>query len=111
MLDFLVANDKYAPDFIKQAVDKQLVRDLCIDEQAPQPLTENEQESIRKLSEEYYEKHWHRIIMPLLKYKHPHVANKEQIALSTLKLSQEEPLYFFVAHVKPGRCTYVVQQS
>lgn len=48
--------------------------------------------------------------MPLFKYRYPNVANKEGFPLSETKLTEENPLYFYVDYVKPGRTIYMVQQ-
>lgn len=47
--------------------------------------------------------------MPFLQYKKPHVANADDMAFSTLKPTRQDPIYFFLSHVKPGRNTFVVQ--
>ena len=59
----------------------------------------------------YYITEWHRIIMPLLRYNQPNVANLEDFPFSTLKLDKKETVFFHVAYVKPGRSTYVIQHA
>ena len=46
--------------------------------------------------------------MPMLMYRYPHVANEESFALKTVKMNKDNPLYFHICYVKPGRSTYVI---
>lgn len=67
-------NDEYKPDFVAMACDKGLVREVCVGE-GGERMTDEETDKVAKVTEKYYSEYWHRIIMPLLRYKKPHVAN------------------------------------
>lgn len=84
-----------------------LIRDECLVKNGL-PLDEEELKSVQKKQDEYYATYWHRIIMPFLQYRQPYVANQDEISMSTLKPTKDDPIYFHVAYVKPGRTTYVV---
>ena len=47
--------------------------------------------------------------MPLLRYKKPQVANSEHFTYDKLLSTTDEPIYFHVAWLKPGKITYAVE--
>ena len=100
-------HDPNKPDFAKMCMEEGKVREVCIGENAD-PLNAEEIASIEAKREWYYTKHWHKIIMPLLKYRHPFVANVENFPLGEIKVSMDDPIYIHIEYVKPGRTTYVV---
>ena len=73
-------------------------------------MTKEEKAQVAQLEETHYNDHWHQIIMPMLRYRFPHVANEDGFPLKQVKVTRESPLYFHLQFVKPGRSTFVVQQ-
>lgn len=56
----------------------------------------------------YYEENWSKLIMKLLKYKNPLVANAHKLTSITSKIDPGTKVYFHVDWVKPGKHTYLV---
>lgn len=44
-------------------------------------------------------------------YRYPCVANVDSFPLGEINITKDDPLFFHVEYVKPGRTTYVVQME
>lgn len=55
--------------------------------------------------------YWNRVIMSLIKYKNPKVINAEHFSSKSLLngVDKNDPVYFHVDWVKPGKSFYAVQ--
>ena len=83
LLDFLVHSDPNKPDFAEMATKKGQVREVCIGEGAEE-MTEEEHAIVVELRLKYYGDNWHRVVMPILRYNYPNVANLDQFSLASL---------------------------
>ena len=108
LLTYLLKHDEHRPNFDEMAYKEGKVREICMGDNH-EPRNEDELAAIKNKEDEHYAKNWHKIIMPLMRYKNPSVAATEQYSFKNLSLDTEDPLYFHVEMVKPGRSTYVVQ--
>ena len=107
VIEFVKKHDTNKPDFVRLLAAKNIIRDQCIGEGA-EALDISDKIAVEQESINYYAENWHRLIMPFLRFKQPHIANAEDIALSTLKPTKDNPVFFHTSFVKPGRQTYVV---
>ena len=74
-------------------------------------MTEEESKALMLKQDQYYKENWHRALLSILRYKHPTVANADQYALLSLKQTQNEPIFFSVGFMKPGKNTYYVERK
>ncbi len=57
LLDFLIKNDVYKPDFAAKAYDEGLVREVCVGEGA-EPMSSRELELLADVTDKYYADYW-----------------------------------------------------
>ena len=73
--------------------------------------TEEEKDAVLKKTNAYYFENWHRALLKLIHYKNPGVANSDQYSLLTLKADKNQPIFFHVDFLKPGKTNYVVEHK
>ena len=61
--------------------------------------------------EEFYENYWSSVIMTIMEYKQPLVANAHTITNASTKVDPNNKIYFHIDWVKPGRHTFVVEHD
>jgi len=71
-------------------------------------MTQRELKMVEQVTNDYYIQNWDRIIMKLMRFANPQIANFE--ALESLKIDPTEKIYFYTAWLKPGQNTYVIQR-
>jgi len=59
----------------------------------------------------YYKEYWHRVLLSLIRYKSPSVANADLYSLSTFVQDKNQPIFFHVDFMKPGKNVYVVEHN
>ena len=74
-------------------------------------MNEVERNIIKGRKESYYATHWQAVLMRMLSFKKPMVANAHMITAESLKVDPTHPMYIHIAWVKPGRHTYCVSQE
>lgn len=109
LLTFLLKHDMHKPSFVEMAFKDGNIRKICTTGDHAEPYNDEELVAIKQKEDEHYAKNWHKIIMPFMRYKYPSVAATDQYSYKNLALDNEDPLYFHVEMVKPGRSTFVVQ--
>ena len=96
------------PNFVAQAARDGDIRKECMTVNNPEPMNETELAAVKAKEDLYFANHWHKIIMPFLRYKTPSVAATEQFNFKNISLDISDPLFFHVDMVKPGRNTFVI---
>ena len=112
VVEYCIKNEPKRPDFEQDCVADGSVR-LSATGPDADAKSEEEKEAILAIRNKYYREHWHRTLLSLLRYKNPAVASMEKYSLLTLKADnrQQDPIFFHVAFVKPGKATYMVEQK
>lgn len=77
IIEYLSQNDPNRPNFAEMGARQNLVREVCLGDGA-EPLNEEESEAVAQIQSKYYNENWHKAIMPVLRYKYPHVANLDE---------------------------------
>ena len=74
-------------------------------------MNDEERDYVRQQEDKYYFEHWHRVLLDLLLYRNPHVASIEDYSVLTLKANKNNPIFFHVDFIRPGKSTYVVEHK
>ena len=103
IVPFVEENDLNPPDFAK----------MCLDELKLKPwqyeqMDEKALKIIANRKQQYYEENWSTMIMKLLRYKNPLVANAHKLTSITTKIDPGSKVYFHVDWVKPGRHVFLI---
>ena len=83
MAEFLKEVDAKDPnpmDFVRVCYDQGKVRSSCLGE-GGEDLYRDEQEAVDEEKRKYFYDNWDKVIMPLLRYRFPHVANADTFPL------------------------------
>ena len=75
------------------------------------PLKENEQNLVKVRLLDYYETSWSSVIVNIMKFKNPLVANAHALTTISAKVDQSSMNYFHIDWVKPGRHTFVIEHD
>lgn len=75
LVDYCLDNDPNPPDFLQQMVDQKFIRQSCVSN--GDALTDAEASKLDKHRRSYYKENWHKLILQLLPFKKPAVANFE----------------------------------
>ena len=67
--------------------------------------------AVKAEQERYYAEHWHRVLYQLIGYKNPSVANADLYSLLSLRMNTNEPIFFHVDFMKPGKNIYLIEQA
>lgn len=66
---------------------------------------------MRGRKEAYYRFNWQTVLMRMVRYKKPMVANAHCMTQENLKADPESPIYVHMTWVKPGRHTYAISND
>ena len=83
-IPYCIDHDPLKPDFIQECINEQLINPYLKSQDA-QAMTEEESKIVMAKQDAYYQEHWHRALLTLLRYKNPQVANRELYSVLTLK--------------------------
>ena len=108
IVPFCQENDPEPPDFLEICLKEKLIKqsygyELEIDEK--------KQKIIDARADQYYKENWSTVIMDILRYKNPLVANAHLLTSYTNKLDPKTKVYFHIDWLKPGRHTFVIQHD
>ena len=78
--EFCKANDPSPPDFVSEMVEDGLIRQECENDRSR--MTAHDKKLVSAKLDHFYETHWSSVIMSIMQYKNPLVANAH--ALTTL---------------------------
>ena len=98
------------PDFIEILINEGIIRKVCGPPEN-QELAEQEKQFLDQQINQYYKENWSHIILTIMRYKNPLVANVNQISSISHDLLQEQDIYFHIDWMKPGRHVYTIEHS
>ena len=84
VIPFCIDHDPLKPDFVQECINEQLIP-AHVRMENPQPMTDEESKAVMNKQDEYYQEHWHRALLTLLRYLNPQVANTELYTKMTLE--------------------------
>ena len=61
--------------------------------------------------EKYYNENWSKVIMKIMRYKNPLIANAHMMTSITNKIDSESKIYFHIDWLRPGRQTFLIQHD
>lgn len=64
---------------------------------------------MEKIKDGYYQDNWASILITIVKYDNPQIANLQVFTKDNLKINEVNRVYFHVDFLKPGMHTYVVK--
>ena len=111
IVEYCIKNDPVKPEFTDDCIADGSVRKEAIGKYAIDPMTDEEKDAVIVKENKYYHDNWHRALLSLIRYKNPSVANTDNYSLMTLKADPEQPIFFHVDFIKPGKASYVVEHS
>ena len=79
LVPFCQENDPRKPNFIEESCKEGLVRVSCIGDD-PLPINEEEELKVEAYKNQYYRDNWHKVIMPILRYKQPQIVNADHFS-------------------------------
>ena len=71
-------------------------------------MIDQERHIVENTKSQYYANNWKSVLMTMMRYKKPMVANAHQLTEESLKHDSKQPFYMFLAWLKPGRHTFVI---
>lgn len=103
VIEFCINGDYDAPDFRAECV-----ADGNIRADSGKYLNIDEARILRLRKEAYYKQNWQTVLMRIVRYRKPMVANAHCMTQENLSADPESPVYIHMAWVKPGRHTYAI---
>lgn len=74
-------------------------------------MNKAEFKKLEEFKEDYYKQNWSKLILKHLRYQNPNIANAQAMSQLSIKMNPNEQIYFHVAWLKPGRTSYVIEQT
>ena len=74
-------------------------------------IDDKKQKIIDARTDQYYKDHWSTVIMDILRFKNPLVANAHMLTSYTNKLDPKTKVYFHIDWLRPGRHTFLIQHD
>ena len=78
VIKFCTEEDPHKPDFLGRLVDEGIIRRECSGPDKA-PLTEHERSLLQNQIQQYYKDNWAKVILLIMRYKNPLIANVNQI--------------------------------
>lgn len=110
VVEFCKENDPYPPDPIPQMVIDGLIRQQCA-QLTREQLNANEQQKYETWMQAYYEAQWSSVIMAIMRYRNPLVANAHTLTTLSAKVDPNHKMFFHIDWVKPGKHMFVVEHD
>ena len=88
IVEFCTDNDPHKPDFMSKLIDDGVVRPECAGEKGA-TLTAFEAGLLKNQTESYYKDNWSKVILTIMRYKNPLIANISQITSLSDKHDEE----------------------
>ena len=101
MIPFCEENDPDPPNFV----------DICVRENLIRDETDLNKKVIDKRIQEYYHVNWQKVILNIMRYKNPLIANAHLMTSLTNNIDTESKLFFHIDWLKPGRHTFLIQHD
>ena len=114
IIAFCTENDPHKEiheaEFKANFIEDELIRKEC-GHPTNKPLNDHEKKIIQAKLDHYYEKNWSSVIIAVMEFKNPCVANAHTLTSISAKVDQSHKLFFHIDWVKPGRHTFVVEHD
>ena len=103
VVPYCMKNDLSPPNFTEECV-----ADGLIKPKKDGRLTEDMQKTVQLYAEAYYQTYWQEVLLKMMRFKKPQIANAHLLTNESLQFIAEKPVYICAAWVPPGRHTYCV---
>ena len=110
VIPYVRKHDPYPPDVRPGLIADGLIRNE-VGEPYNKPPNKGEQLYIEQKLTSYYNKNWPTIIMRILKFRAPLVANGQSLTSESIKVDPSNPIYFHVDWLRPGKHVYLVEHD
>ena len=87
-----------------------MIRQVC-GEPYKEKLFKGEQDKFEARMEDYYETEWSSVIMSIMQYRNPLVANAHTLTSMSASVDPSQPMYFHMDWVRPGKHIFIVEQD
>ena len=109
IVPFCEEHDTEQPDFLEMCLsERRIVRPHAIN---LEQLDEKNQKIVDDRRQEYYEKNWSKVIMRIMRYKNPLIANVHMMTQLTTEIDPGTKVYFHIGWLKPGRHTFLIKHD
>lgn len=106
VVSFCTENDLNKPNFFKQCLE-----DGIITTEEESKLLVQERHVVKQAKAKYYQDNWKSILMCMMRYKKPMVANAHLLTQESLNHDPTQPVYMHLGWLKPGRHTFVISHN
>lgn len=110
VVHFCKDNDPNPPNFIPKLIHSNMIRPDC-GEPVNAKLTEHEKGLVQAELNHYYDSHWSSVIMDIMQFKNPLVANAHAMTSLTAKVDPHNRIHFHIDWIKPGRHNFIVNHD
>ena len=112
IVPFCEDNDDEKPDFLDMCLVERLVtqKDLHFAEFKEKKKLKIDQ-IVEDRKNKYYKESWSKIIMRIMRYKNPLVANAHTLTNITNQIDSNQKIYFHIDWVRPGRHVFLIQHD
>ena len=107
-------HDIHKPNFIQEAIAAGKIDERRVGHGYQKNMTEEELQFISHYEDKYYRENWQRVIMRILRYKKPLVANSHKFSAETLINLEQNPnqkVYCHFNFVRPGHQIYAISHQ
>ena len=88
VVKFCQENDHHKPNFMESLVNDKIIRKEC-NPPTNSPMNTHEKELMEKTINKFYRKNWPKIILKIMRYNNPLVANVSQISSLSTEMDLE----------------------
>ena len=106
VVSFCKKRDLIPPNFFQECLNLDLIK-----QNDEAKLNPGERKIVEDFKEKYYKENWQTVLMKMMRYKKPMVANAHWLTKESLKMESGSEVFIHVAWLKPGRHTYLVSHN
>ena len=106
VVSFCKKRDLIPPNFFQECLNLDLIK-----QNDEAKLNPGERKIVEDFKEKYYKENWQTVLMKMMRYKKPMVANAHWLTKESLKMESGSEVFIHVAWLKPGRHTYLISHN
>lgn len=107
VVPFCMDKDPSPPDFLKRCIEGEELPPEC----ATRKLRRDEEELVAARRRAWYDENWQTVLMSMMSFKKPMVANAHQLTQQSLRVDPTHPVYIHLAWCKPGLHTFAIKHE
>ena len=113
IVEFCAENDPYKPDFLGKMIGEGIIRRECTpnEDNDNAKMNSHEKQLLQNQVHQYYKENWASVILIIMRYKNPLIANVNQISSLSEELDANQEIYFHIDWLKPGRHVYAIEHT